>query len=666
MTTKSTILLAIVYLIMPYLSFSQSYYNQTNEFIRANGVWTFYDSLGLNFNDPNNFLFTSNVWGQWGAEGSASVADPVTGELLFYSNGGSVWNKNHQLMPNGGGILGNGTNDEYSAMQGVCIVEKVGDPGKFYLFSLEGHAVINNNPPLARRLYYSVIDMALDGGMGDVLSGMKNILLDSAFLGEAMIAVPGDNCDDIWLITHALDSAIFKAYHITAAGVQHTPVLSYTGSQIQGEVNFLMFGSIPVQSKAYYQSCMAVSPDRKKIAINVHGAEEMNIINTKLSSTGRTAGTLVCNFDPGTGEVSDAILIDTVGGDGLAFSPDNSKLYTFSIPRIDRAPAINQFDISIFDSTSIVSSRFVLQSFPMPTVMDHINGQVDAIRKLRLYNDTIFVSNRINSSIDRINNPNLTGMLANYEPNAISLPSASARSLIDLPNDVVLAGTRDTLARLIFDTVICNTQLTLGPSVSGYNMGNYQWNDNTSDSFLTVNQSGVYWVRYNDWCHYWIDSFIVEIDPMAPPIITINIDTLSTLATYQSYQWLLGGEIIAGATQRSYKVLENGNYQVIVSNDQGCVDTSEVYEVTNVNIKEPGYISGRIYIYPNPANEAVFVQAPAPVKLSLSSLNGTVLKQEIEANALSMDELPAGMYLLRVSDRYGRLLKVEKIIKAKK
>lgn len=39
-------------------------------------------------------------------EGSASIADRLTGELLFYTDGITVWNANNQPMPNGTGLLG--------------------------------------------------------------------------------------------------------------------------------------------------------------------------------------------------------------------------------------------------------------------------------------------------------------------------------------------------------------------------------------------------------------------------------------------------------------------------------------------------------------------------------------------------------------------------------
>jgi PKD repeat protein len=47
-----------------------------------------------------------------------------------------------------------------------------------------------------------------------------------------------------------------------------------------------------------------------------------------------------------------------------------------------------------------------------------------------------------------------------------------------------------------------------------------------------------------------------------------------------SYQWLLNGNTIAGATDSTYLPTQNGAYSVIVATDFGCVDTTGVMELT--------------------------------------------------------------------------------------
>jgi len=62
-------------------------------------------------------------------EAASSISD-AAGQLLFYSNGEKVWNRNHALMPSGSAISTTG----FSSTQGVLIVPHPGDPTLFYVF----------------------------------------------------------------------------------------------------------------------------------------------------------------------------------------------------------------------------------------------------------------------------------------------------------------------------------------------------------------------------------------------------------------------------------------------------------------------------------------------------------------------------------------------------
>src|SRR5690606_32165637 len=111
-----------------------------------------------------------------------------------------------------------------STSQSAVAVQFFDDPSKYYLFSLSDA----NIAPHYSRLSYSIIDMDLDNGLGDVVAGGKTLVMDS-MLSEKMIAVPGNRCN-VWLLVHAYYSNTFKAYEITSNGVQLNPVISATGA----------------------------------------------------------------------------------------------------------------------------------------------------------------------------------------------------------------------------------------------------------------------------------------------------------------------------------------------------------------------------------------------------------------------------------------------------
>lgn len=148
-------------------------------------------------------------------------------------------------------------------------------------------------------------------------------------------------------------------------------------------------------------------------------------------------------------------------------------------------------------------------------------------------------------------------------------------------------------------------------------------------------------------------------------IITIDSFTLKTLNVHDTYQWFMNGTPITGATERAYEVLENGEYKVATSND-GCVDTSDIYTVTNhpgTGIQDQQVLARQITVYPNPAQNELHINSQLPVSLSLNSIEGRTLIYKNAAKKLSLQGLSEGIYLLRISDPDGRLIKTEKIIK---
>lgn len=157
----------------------------------------------------------------------------------------------------------------------------------------------------------------------------------------------------------------------------------------------------------------------------------------------------------------------------------------------------------------------------------------------------------------------------------------------------------------------------------------------------------------------------LTINEITEPIITVDVFELSTVAVYDQYQWFLNGMIIPGATQRSYSVVENGSYTVVVETKEGCKDTSAAYGVTNwgeTGISGAGGKTGSVHVYPNPVTDKIYVAASVDVDMQLTGIDGKVLKRTTDVRTLSVRDIAAGIYLLSIKDKKGSLLKVEKII----
>jgi len=145
--------------------------------------------------------------------------------------------------------------------------------------------------------------------------------------------------------------------------------------------------------------------------------------------------------------------------------------------------------------------------------------------------------------------------------------------------------------------------------------------------------------------------------------IAVNGYELSTTQPYDHYQWLRNDTAVPGATSRSYTVTSNAGYRVAVGNATGCTDTSDIYTVSNVRVDDRSVPAQAVRIYPNPARDMVYIDAPAAVNITLAGIEGKTILQERQASAFSIRDLPDGVYLLRVTGADGRLIKVEKLVK---
>ena len=173
-------------------------------------------------------------------EGSASYSDD-NGNLLFYTNAvegngftSSIWNSNDQVMPNGNitGLFG-----EATPMQSSIIVPVVDSQDEYYLFTVDGYE--NYYTGNYKGLSYSIIDMSMDGGQGDISSVTTSIYAPtSPWLAEHVAVTRHINMVDYWLVVHEDNSwtnqdtcSKFLVYEITNAGIS-SPIIQFIGDGV--------------------------------------------------------------------------------------------------------------------------------------------------------------------------------------------------------------------------------------------------------------------------------------------------------------------------------------------------------------------------------------------------------------------------------------------------
>jgi gliding motility-associated-like protein len=336
-------------------------------------IWYFGIKAGLDFNSGSPVTLTN---GRLDTEEGCATLSNLAGQLLFYTDGSTVYNKNHTVMLNGSGLMGH-----YSTTQSATIVPKPGSSNLFYVFTIDVQAGANG-------FRYSIIDSTLDGGLGGITSD-KNILIYTPTC-EKIAIVKHCNNVDFWIVTHEWNNNTFNAHLLTSSGLNTIPAVSNTGITPTG---------LSFQSIGY----MKLSPDGSKLAI-CHAGDfeyEKGIVQ-------------LFDFNNSTGIVSNAKSITSVDVKehlyGLEFSPNSKILYVSQIEEGN----IFQFDLN---AISIAYSKVVVH---------HTN--TTSLGALQLGPDgKIYIAENYRPKIGVINNPNVLGLGCNLQMDAIDLMSGTSR-----------------------------------------------------------------------------------------------------------------------------------------------------------------------------------------------------------------------------------------------
>ena len=149
--------------------------------------WIFDGGAGLNFTTGDPVPLFVNAPTEFAG---GTVMSDTLGNILFSFNGERVYNRNDQVMLNGDGILP----VHGGAAQRAIAFPKPGSETQYYIFSISPYQFPDG-------MYYSIVDMTLDGGLGGVTS-VKNVKLTSADNAvEKLFALKSSKGDAYWVIT---------------------------------------------------------------------------------------------------------------------------------------------------------------------------------------------------------------------------------------------------------------------------------------------------------------------------------------------------------------------------------------------------------------------------------------------------------------------------------
>lgn len=376
--------------------------------------------LDFTFNPPalDDIGMTESI------EGSASICDPVSGGLLFYTDGITVWNRQHTPMLNGTGLF-----SDRSSTQAALIVPDPADSKLYYIFTVDQSGYLGPT----RGLNYSIVDMRLNGGLGDVTRKNINLMITAA---EKLTAVRLCEGSAYWIIGHGLNDNVFHAWFLDSKGLNTTSVQSAVGSPLGPDANAGI-------------GWLSASPNGLMLASTVYLSDLVGMGNSLE----------VFQFNPVTGVVSSPLSTDApFAAYGVSFSPDNTRLY------VTTSNAVQQYTLTAWSQGAFTNSRVILS-----------NGGMDG-GALKLGQDgKIYVQH--SSFLGVIANPNALGGACNYTPQAVPQPGGAQS--YGLPNniDARVEDVCGTILALIktHPTLICEGVCVDFRDSSRYSPDTWEW-----------------------------------------------------------------------------------------------------------------------------------------------------------------------------------------------
>jgi uncharacterized protein (TIGR02145 family) len=549
-SVKNKLIIIIVIIFAPLMVFSQGEWNK----------WCFGQYITLDFNSGNPVKIANNAMGT--GEGTVSVSDSL-GNLLFYSDGMKVWDRNNNLMPNGTGLHG-----IYGSEKAVFAVRALTNDSTYYLFT-----VGNDGSGIYWGLEYSIIDMRLNVGNGDVVSTKKNIPVSAADSSyNYLYGIRHHNNRDVWIVTKQRPCPPstqhrYMSFLLTSSGLDTVPVISNT----------------LIYSQYSDPGMLKISPD-----------------GTKFFGSGESPFSEFYHFNDNTGTISPLFRFTIQDPNGQSppqyadFSRDNHYLYVLGGSQYPHS--LYQFDATKSDSLQFQQSQVFLGTGC---------GAMQLAPDGKIYIDAHTVNMPYGSvdSMHIIRNPELGGLACNFQKNILSLtgqltgnysiPQFLQKYNLFIRNNNVCIGDTVFFSSVIWpppDTIRWN----FGDPASGIN--NTSILPNPSHFFSTAgNYSVSLYVRHNDnrtdtvWKT--VHVYVYPIPNLGTDRTICNGDSTTFDAGFCSgcnYSWsnLTAGQMNIAFGQ-TYRTGQAGLYKVDVLNvlcsgsDTIQLSTTAVPAVTN-------------------------------------------------------------------------------------
>ncbi|MBP6696618.1 MAG: HYR domain-containing protein [Flavobacteriales bacterium] len=490
--------------------------------------WYFGDSASIDFNSGNPVAGSASA--MFCREGNACISD-ASGDLLFYTNGLTIWDRTHQVMANGSGLLG-GT--LLSSINQALILPWPGSSTVYCVITMDE---LENN--YANGVRWSQVDMTLNGGLGAVT--LKNQFLHDQGQ-ESMAATYHANGTDIWVLFPRPSPARIELYLLTANGFQ-APIIT-----------------VPPNSDNIMRPIFSHSGKR-------------------LAITWRTPFPFInswhlLDFDPATGALSNQLDFPLPGfsfAQACEFSPNDQVLYMSDFD------GLHQYDLTQTTASAIQNSQYTL------------NANITPLHVRLAPNGKIYDEAKFTANMASIEAPNNLGAACAYTTMSVVLSPGrgqiglplfvrgtpfAAELALDAPDTACVSGTAQIAVQFV-DTACAHTwyvndslvQATLGDTVLVL-------------PYPGVDSAAVRVVKACP-CGYTTGTRVVHFAPA--PAFSLGPDTVVCAGQglvldagpASAYSWY------DGSTQQTATITAPSAVWVEITTAQGCVlrDTLEVGQI---------------------------------------------------------------------------------------
>lgn len=555
---------------------------------KEENYWTFGTKYSLDFSTTPPTLHDNHPISAPSSHlNSISVSD-ASGQLLFsvrfnvnsYKNGSiaHIYDRHNHPIPNTNLM---GTVERSSP---PVVIPHGSNPAQYYIFYERN-----------KGLFYSLFDLTLNNGLGDIVQAEKNVMISGygTVIGKRMTAIKG--CTGVWLVIRSYSANEYYSYLVDGQGLHTMPVVSECGLLSIANYRNDQTGNLDA------------SPDGRYLA------------------TGVTSG--VHNFDGGlelydfekcSGRVKNARLLESnVWINGACFSPDNTKLYT---TQNDYPPAngfrhyegrVYQYDLTLPTLNAIIASKTLIITNPLtiendpyqcggchcPMNMGLGDMKLSPHGKIYLLNQSYMTCRTtVNPQTENpgmafhvIHAPNSAGVACQPEINAIynsvngmignlSIPN------IALPKDIVLhPKAPDTLIGTTHNIPSCFKDSVLLFAME--NMQCYLWDNGSTEQTRYAKAPGTYYVQYFKDCSVTIDTYKVYHVPLpdvpmlthgCPNEITVSVrNKVNDTTTYSYKLYNLNEQPITAKSNNGYNFagLNGGDWLLQITTEAGCDTT---------------------------------------------------------------------------------------------